>query len=179
MLSGCSSTPPAQITQQQLAAEKVDATTTTLKTIPEWYLQVPEDGYGIYGAGTAVSEDLQFAIDKARLMANHKIGETYDAKLSALSKSYAAEGRGNGAHITGESSSVVESFTKNADVSGTKVIKTEVLQEQGRVRAYVLTYLPLGETNMIKLVKQEEANQQASHENAKAAHEELRSRASE
>ena len=89
-LAGCGSSAPPPPDAQQFAAQaalkqqemQAQAAKDVVEQTPPWYAAPPTDAANMYAVGTAVSSDMQFALDKASL-ANAQ--QTYDRALS-LSK---------------------------------------------------------------------------------------------
>jgi len=107
--------------------------------VPEWYVN-PQSGNEaiVYGAGTAVSEDLQFALDKAMHQAKIDLGDKLSAIVSSEMKSTISDGA---IGTIQENSKVAKSGYKNVDVSKYKVINKVVFKEEERFRTYVLLKL--------------------------------------
>lgn len=171
-LAGCS-TESAQMSnlamKHKMDAQKAAQAKETLSQAPDWYLKPPSGDYGLWGAGTAVSNDLQFALDKARVQALARMAESYKAKVSALRKSYKAEGQSSDSRVRGEDSSTVDLFVPEADLSGAVVKKQVVRQEGTGYRAYVLAFYPLGETNLVKAARAKRSIAQSDHQEAQTA----------
>jgi len=137
---GCGGTKktPAQIQ----AEKKVEQ---AIKTVPDWFLNPPTDANFIYGVGTNDSKDLQMAKDGAEHAARVAIARSTEAKISALFKSFMEQtGSADDEELLRMNTSVSKSVA-NEVISGTRLRKQEILNENGRFRVYVLLEMPLGE----------------------------------
>lgn len=146
MVSSCSTPLPA-------TKEKIDG------VIPEWYLNTPEDPNIIYAPATATSKDLQLAVDKAGADGRAEIGRQVQTRIEALQKKFDEEVG------VGKDSQLLQQFTQATktvvatSLSGTKIIKKEVIREGDNFRAYVMVHYPLFEANQ-NLVNQIKKNEQ-------------------
>ena len=119
-----------------------EASRKTLASSPEWFLNTPEkEGYR-YVSSTATSQDLQMAINKARLDASNSLAGQVKSEMNGLIKR-AQEETG-----LGEESKVIDQFSQTQEqviataLEDWKVAKKEIQEERsntGRIyRAYVL-----------------------------------------
>ena len=127
--------------------------------VPDWYNNPPEDPNFIYAVGTATSQDLPMAADKATASARAEIARVAEARVQALQKKFDEEvGLTTDAQLqqmfTQASKTVVSTL-----LSGSRLKK----QEQSKVgdlwRSYVLLDYPIGAANQT-LVQQIRNNQQ-------------------
>tara|TARA_R110002153_G_scaffold25262_1_gene80295 strand:- start:702 stop:1256 length:555 start_codon:yes stop_codon:yes gene_type:complete len=131
-LSGCgltSTTKMIEIAQAERAAE-----------IPEWYVDLPEDDEDtIHGAGTGLSSDLQFSMDKAMHQAKVTLGDKINNKVSMEMKTYIADNSQTGFGMAvEETQKVSKSGYKQIDVSEYVVVDKAVRLEGMSYRTYVL-----------------------------------------
>ena len=56
----------------------------TLRSMPGWYLKPPRDAQYVFGAATAVSQDLQIAIDKAQAEGRNLLAQQLEVKYASL-----------------------------------------------------------------------------------------------
>ena len=138
---------------------KKELTQAETGDFPDWYLKTPEDPNYIYVPRSATSRDMQMAIDKATTDARAEVGRVVETKLEALQKSFAEEVG------TGEGSNLLQQFTSasktvvSTSLSGSQVVKKEVLKDGEIWRAYVLVQYPVGASNvalMEQIKKQQE-----------------------
>ena len=133
MLLGCGGSKPMQATDAG--------------NVPDWFTNVPKDPNFIYAPNTAVSQDLQLAIDKATTGARAEIGRQVETKIEALQKRFQEE--------TGTSADaqLLDQFTQasktvvSTTLSGSKVSKQQQLKDGEQWRAYVLVEYPIGAAN--------------------------------
>ena len=126
--------------------------------IPSWYMNPPSDVNYLYSAVTATSKDMQLAVDKATTDARADIGRQIELKTQSLQKSFAEEVG------TGEEPTLLQQFTAatkivvNTSLTGSKVIKKELVQDGDNYRAYVLVQYPVGSASqeLLKALKQNE-----------------------
>jgi hypothetical protein len=115
--------------------------TVTIKKedqVPAWFLKLPEDTeVSLYGAGSGLSMDLQFSMDKAMHQAKLILGDKLSNKVSMEIQSYISDTSRAGATIE-DTKKVSKSGYKNVDVSAYKVIEKAVFKERSRFRTYVL-----------------------------------------
>jgi hypothetical protein len=115
--------------------------TVTIKKedqVPAWFLKLPEDTeVSLYGAGSGLSMDLQFSMDKAMHQAKLILGDKLSNKVSMEIQSYISDTSRAGATVE-DTKKVSKSGYKNVDVSAYKVIEKAVFKERSRFRTYVL-----------------------------------------
>jgi hypothetical protein len=115
--------------------------TVTIKKedqVPAWFLDLPDDTeVSLYGAGSGLSMDLQFSMDKAMHQAKLILGDKLSNKVSMEIQSYISDTSRAGATIE-DTKKVSKSGYKNVDVSAYKVIEKAVFKERSRFRTYVL-----------------------------------------
>ena len=119
--------------------------------VPEWMLILPDDDKAFYSAGTAVSRDMQLAIDKANLAAKRNLADRIGGELSSQIKEFVIEG---GDLYSSDVITVdVERVTKNVmariNVAGYVPVKMEVYPLGTMYRVYALIAYPIGAHNDI------------------------------
>jgi len=135
------------------------ATQETMEAIPSWYLNPPEDPNFIISTGTAASRDLQLARDKASDAARMDVAKAIETKFNGLSKRFQEEvGTGDEAQYLDQFTQATKAVVSTV-LSGAIIDKTDVKNEQGTFRVYVLMKMPIGassEALMNKLKQQEQ-----------------------
>jgi len=135
------------------------ATQETMESIPSWYLNPPEDPNFIITTGTATSRDLQLARDKASDAARMDVAKAIETKFNGLSKRFQEEvGTGDDAQYLDQFTQATKAVVSTV-LSGATIDKTEVKNEQGTFRVYVLMKMPIGASSqalMNKLMQQEQ-----------------------
>jgi hypothetical protein len=142
--------------------------------IPGWYMNPPSDVNYLYSAVTATSKDMQLAVDKAITDARADIGRQVELKTQSLQKNFAEEVG------TGEETTLLQQFTaatKNVvstSLTGSKVVKKEIIKDGNNYRAYVLVQYPVGSASqeLLKALKQNE--ELYTRFRSSQAHEELK-----
>lgn len=152
-LSGCGipdvGSPAAQIemAQQQRAAE-AKAVERVVDQVPDWYLKPPSDDLALLAPGTAMSVDLQFAVDKAVLVAKRMVADRVSGKLSSDLKDYLSEtGALRNPVVVARSERVIKDVIVEIDLAGYDVMKQTVQAEGGLYRAFALVRYPIGDAN--------------------------------
>ncbi len=144
--------------KQQVGITK-KATQETLEDIPGWYLDPPSDPNFIITTGTATSRDLQLARDKASDAARMDIAKAIETKFKGLSKRFQEEvGTGDEAQYLDQFTQATKAVVSTV-LSGATIDKTEVKNEAGTFRVYVLMKMPIGASSqalMNKLKQQEQ-----------------------
>jgi len=136
-------------------------TLTQTKTgdIPDWYKQLDKDESFFFSATTATSKDIQLAVEKAEAAARAAIARNVDVKVSGLQKSFQEE------IGTAEESNLLQQFTSTSktvfstNLTGSKILKKEIVNDGTNYRAYVLMEYPVGAANealLQQLSKQKE-----------------------
>lgn len=107
--------------------------------VPSWFLEVPEDTPDrIYAVGTALSDDMQFAFDKAVHEAKVNLGDKIASRSTAEVKTFISDnGKGGMGQTTKKSEKVSKSGFKNIDVSKYTVEHRAVFEERRYFRTYV------------------------------------------
>lgn len=150
LLAGCGGQKQAGITPK--------ATNDVIEGIPKWYLNPDSDPNYIITTGTATSRDLSLAREKAATEARSNIAKTIETKFNGLSKRFQEEVG------TGTDSQYLDQFTQASKevtstvLSGAAIDKTEVMNESGVFRVYVMMKMPLGATSeaLLNKLKQQE-----------------------
>ena len=134
LLAGCGGGP-----------ETMQATSTG--DIPDWYPNAPQEALYARSANTAVSQDLQIAIDKATTGARAELGRIVETKVNALQKRFEEE---TGA---GQEATLLQQFTQatklvvSTTMNGSRMKDQRTVRDGTMWRAYVLMELPLGVAN--------------------------------
>lgn len=126
-----------------------------LSTLPDWYVNVPQDPNYLFSAATSTSRDMQLAVDKAKQQARLDVASQLDVKIKGLTKKFDEEVGLN------EDTELLASFTQvsksvvSTTLQGSRVNKQEIITEGSLFRAYVLMELPWGDARaeMLKNIK--------------------------
>ena len=152
MMTACSST-------YKIKSEKGKV----MNTVPKWYmadyseskacdtpwLGKDKDKMCIFGVATAVSPDLQLAIEKGKMLAKSELADIIAGEMNKQSKQFITElGKTNTKTVVSEVESVLVNEIKNTPVRGYEIFKQDVtLTKNGYYRVWIGLRLPLGEYN--------------------------------
>ena len=152
MMTACSST-------YKIKSEKGKV----MNTVPKWYmadyseskacdtpwLGKDKDKMCIFGVATAVSPDLQLAIEKGKMLAKSELADIIAGKMNKESKQFITElGKTNTKTVVSEVESVLVNKIDNTPVRGYEIFKQDVtLTKNGYYRVWIGLRLPLGEYN--------------------------------
>ncbi|MFN8583611.1 MAG: LPP20 family lipoprotein [Gemmatimonadaceae bacterium] len=116
-----------------------------LRNLPGWFAKPPTDDKYLYGPATAVSRDLQIAINKAETEGRNNIAQQLEVKYSSLNKRFAEEvGRDAGSQLLDQYTQVYKSVVSQV-LYGSRAKQQSMRVEGGVYRAFVLMELPVGE----------------------------------
>ena len=134
-----------------------------MNTVPKWYMadyseskacDTPyfgkdKDKMCIFGVATAVSPDLQLAIEKGKMLAKSELADIIAGEMNKQSKQFITElGKTNIKTVVSEVESVLVNAIKNTPVRGYEIFKQDVtLTKNGYYRVWIGLRLPLGEYN--------------------------------
>jgi len=137
--------PESHCEDQKVIAKK------TAEDVPEWMLILPDDDKAFYSAGTAVSRDMQLAIDKANLAAKRSLADRIGGELSSQIKEFIIEGGEmyNSDLITLDVERVTKNVIGRINVAGYVPSKMEVYPFGTMYRVYALIAYPIGAHNDI------------------------------
>lgn len=175
ILGACSSSPeaPEYYTEQQkmqfdYRAERAEH---TMDNTPDWYTEQPS-GESLVANATARSYDMQMAMDKATLDAKRILAEALSGRLSGKIKTYAEEHSIDDV-FTQQSSKVVISTFNEVQLSGSRVVKHEILPEGDGYRAFVQMTMAQNDANKIMTAHLRTKAKTTFDKRAKAAYEKL------
>ncbi|MFC2170515.1 hypothetical protein ACFLQJ_00890 [Calditrichota bacterium] len=147
---GCASREPAKIS--------TPATEKKIKEIPKWYLNPPQDDKFLFGPGTATSRDMQTARDKASQAGTLEISKAFKSRYSALIKRFEEEvGTDLDAQYLDQFTQVTKQVI-DVELTGLMIQETEILNEDGVFRCYILMKLDMGRYNkmLVNEIKKQE-----------------------
>ena len=155
-LSACSS----MNSTYNIKSEKGDV----VNKVPKWYMadfsetkacdlsmfsKDDNDKQCIFGVGTAVSPDLNLAIEKGKMIAKAELADIIKGEMNKSSKQFITElGKTEKKTIVSEVESTIINLIKDTPVRGYEIFAQDVtLTKEGYYRAWVGLRLPLGEFN--------------------------------
>ena len=133
-------------------------------TVPKWYMadfnekkacdlswitKKDDDKVCVFGVGTAVSPDLNLAIEKAKMIAKSELADIIKGEMNKESKQFIKElGKTEKKTIVTEVESVLVNIIKDTPVRGYEIFEQDVtLTKTGYYRAWIGLRLPMGEYN--------------------------------
>ena len=133
-------------------------------TVPKWYMadfnekkacdlswitKKDDDKVCVFGVGTAVSPDLNLAIEKAKMIAKAELADIIKGEMNKESKQFIKEiGKTEKKTIVTEVESVLINIIKDTPVRGYEIFEQDVtLTKSGYYRAWIGLRLPMGEYN--------------------------------
>ena len=152
LVSNCSAT-------YQMKSEKGKV----LNQVPKWYMadfseskacDTPvfgkdKDKMCIFGVGTAVSPDLNLAIEKGMMIAKAELADIIKGEMNKSSKQFITElGKTHNKTTVSEVESTIVNLIKDTPVRGYEIFAQDVtLTKNGYYRTWIGMRLPLGEFN--------------------------------
>jgi len=128
------------------------ASRETIKGLPGWYLKPPTDKNFLYAPATAVSRDVQVAINKAEAEGRAGLAQQLEVKYGTLTKRFVEEVGREGSQLLDQYTTAYKAVVSQT-LYGTRA-KQQALRTEGDVyRATVLMELPVGEASK-KLLEQ-------------------------
>lgn len=142
---------------------KKESGNKVVDSVPKWYMAdineskaceikmfgKDKDRQCIYGVATAVSPDLNLAIEKAKMLAKSELADIIKGEMNKESKQFITElGKTNTKSVVTEVESVLVNVIKNTKVRGYEIFEQDVtLTKNGYYRTWIGMRLPLGEYN--------------------------------
>jgi len=145
----------------------------TLNQVPKWYMAdfsekkacdtstfgKNKDRECIFGVGTAVSPDLNLAIEKGMMIAKAELADIIKGEMNKSSKQFITElGKTNTKTVVSEVESTIVNLIKDTPVRGYEIFAKDVtMTTTGYYRAWIGLRLPMGEFNKMYNYTIEEA----------------------
>jgi len=151
MLGACSSNQSAKLMMTDPVKYNTIKVEKQVDLIPTWYLSHPKSEDNIYSSGTAVTPDMQLAIDIAVLNAKTTLADRINGRLSSKTKNFISRIGSNDldAAVAMDIQRVTTNLIADVDVAGYAVEKSKVVQDGPQYRAYVLLAYSDKEANKI------------------------------
>ena len=180
LVANCSST------NYKIKTEK----SKVLNEVPKWYVDdfsqkkaCGRTTFGknkskvcIFGKGTAVSPDLQLAIEKGMMVAKSELADIVKGEMNKSSKIFITElGKNHNKTTVSEVESTIVNLIKETPVRGYEIFAKDItMTKQGYYRVWIGLRLPMGEYNkMYNFTIAEAVDAYNVKEKAKIAYEEL------
>ena len=115
----------------------------------KWLKKSDNDKKCIFGVATAVSPDLQLAIEKGKMLAKSELADIIAGEMNKESKQFITElGKTNTKTVVSEVESILVNKISNTPVRGYEIFKQDVaLTKNGYYRVWIGLRLPMGEYN--------------------------------
>jgi len=151
MLGACSSNQSAKLMMTDPVKYNTIKVEKQVDLIPTWYLSHPKSEDNIYSSGTAVTPDMQLAMDIAVLNAKTTLADRINGRLSSKTKNFISRIGSNDldAAVAMDIQRVTTNLIADVDVAGYAVEKSKVVQDGPQYRAYVLLAYSDKEANKI------------------------------
>jgi hypothetical protein len=134
------------------------ASKETIHNLPSWYLKPPTDQNYLFAPATAVSRDVQVAINKAQTEGRNGLASQLEVKYGALNKRFTEEVGRDGSQLLDQYTQAYKAVVSQV-LYGSRA-RQQTLRTEGDVyRAVVLMELPVGEMSK-KLLEQIRAQEQ-------------------
>ena len=161
-----------------------------LNEVPKWYVNdfskkkacnTPRFGKDknkmcIFGVSTAVSPDLQLAIEKGMMVAKSELADKVKGEMNKSSKIFITElGKNHNKTTVSEVESTIVNLIENTPVRGYEIWKKDVtITKNNYYRVWIGLILPMGEYNkMYNFTIAEAVDAYNTKEKAKISYEEL------
>lgn len=134
-----------------------------LNEVPKWYVNdfskkkacntprfgKDKDKMCIFGVSTAVSPDLQLAIEKGMMVAKSELADKVKGEMNKSSKIFITElGKNHNKTTVSEVESTIVNLIKNTPVRGYEIFAKDItMTKQGYYRVWIGLRLPMGEYN--------------------------------
>ena len=129
-------------------SETESTQTIEKETIPEWFVKPPQGSDTLlYVRGTAVSDQLQLALDLATNAALKELGKKIETRLASKSKVIIRQaGIGEDQVSKTEINLISSTVVNEVTISGYEIVNTHIVPlDNGRYRSYILLEYPLAE----------------------------------
>ena len=154
--------PPPDSTMSKIEFKyKSEQVEKQIDQMPKWFTSIPSEDSAVYAVGTAITPDLQLAVDIATLSAKTTLADRIDSKLRSQMKTFKGKiGADDFANkLTHEFEQATINIIADADVAGYRVKETSIVPNGTQYRAYVLLEYTDSEASKIM------ANRLAQQEN--------------
>jgi hypothetical protein len=152
-LAGCGTSDPYQKRIDAERERQSELAERALDKAPKWMVDLPKSNTAVYASGTAVSNDMNMSLEKAKLAALGSICVSAGGEVDQQSRAF----RTDSVKTSNESSdNTVRAMCRAVDVTGAELVERKQIVEGGQIRTYVLVSLPMGEANILRKTKMEE-----------------------
>ena len=169
-LAACSTTNTFDKRAEEARERQEKQADKAVSSAPDWMSKLPEGKNVVYANGTAVSNDLAMADEKAILIATSKICTAAGGEVDKQSKVYNLDTESS---TSERSEMAIRSMCRKVDVTGVELVDIKRITQGSRFRTYVLVALPTGEANQLKTEKTTRILEKEAEVRSKEAFKEL------
>lgn len=139
-VAACDKTPPETLMSQQMFEYQSAQVEKQIDNMPNWYTNIPKEDDAVYAVGTAVTPDLQLAVDIAVLSAKTTLADRVDSRIRSQMKLFKTKLGSSDFDATVQNNfeQVTRNIIADADVAGYTVKENQIVQNGTQYRAYVL-----------------------------------------
>lgn len=106
---------------------------------PDWFLSPPQADRVLYASASAVSGEMQIALEKAILNAQHTLASQLGNAVSGRKRAFTLDrGMSDPEKVSSEMEKVVKELVSDVNLGGYKREKTDIYQTPDGYRAFVL-----------------------------------------
>lgn len=140
LVAACEKTPPETTMSAQMFKYQSEQVENQIDNMPNWYTNIPKEDDAVYAVGTAVTPDLQLAVDIAVLSAKTTLADRVDSRIRSQMKLFKTKLGSTDFDSTVQNNfeQVTRNLIADADVAGYTVKENRIVQNGTQYRAYVL-----------------------------------------
>lgn len=155
LLAACADkdVPPQMAMSKEEFVYKRDQVVEQIEQMPEWYTQIPSEDNAVFAVGTAITPDMQLAVDIATLSAKTTLADRIDSKLRSQMKTFKSKLGSDDfeRRLAHEFEQATINVIADADVAGYRVKESSIVPNGTQYRAYVL--LEYTDAEAAKIIK--------------------------
>ena len=140
-LSACSDKLPPNLVMSEKEFEyRTEQIEKQIDDMPKWYTNIPKEDDAVYAVGTAVTPDLQLAVDIAVLSAKTTLADRVDSRIRSQLKTFKSKlgATDFDSNVAVEFEQVTRNLIADADVAGYTIKENVIVQNGTQYRSYVL-----------------------------------------
>ena len=139
-VAACDKTPPETAMSKQMFEYQSAQVENQIDEMPSWYTSIPKDEDAVYAVGTAVTPDLQLAVDIAVLSAKTTLADRVDSRIRSQMKMFKTKlgATDFDSRVQNNFEQVTRNLIADADVAGYTIKENVIVQNGTQYRAYVL-----------------------------------------
>ena len=140
-LSACSDKLPPNLAMSEKEFEyRTEQVEKQIDDMPKWYTNIPKEDDAVYAVGTAVTPDLQLAVDIAVLSAKTTLADRVDSRIRSQLKTFKSKlgATDFDSNVAVEFEQVTRNLIADADVAGYTIKENVIVQNGRQYRSYVL-----------------------------------------